>query len=238
MPFESKSLDDYIDVATRIADFRERYPEGTLGPLDHREPYKIVQVEGFDRKRDGSGFDLVTQTFIVVVAAAYRSPEDNNPGVGMAWEVFPGRTNFTRGSELMNAETSAWGRAIIAVGASDSKRGIASREEVRNREAEREAEKTTRVKTKRAEDDPWAGLSGPVPVETESHPGSVSPQQLRVIQAILTRLGIKDTEGRRAYVQTMIDREIDSSKELSFTEAGRVLKQLHEAEAAAAVKHG
>jgi hypothetical protein len=56
----------------------------------------------------------------------------------MAWEVFPGRTPYTRGSELQNAETSAWGRAIIAVGASDSKRGIASREEVRNRQAERE----------------------------------------------------------------------------------------------------
>jgi hypothetical protein len=33
----------------------------------------------------------------------------------------------------MNAETSAWGRAIIAVGASDAKR-VASANEVRNRQ--------------------------------------------------------------------------------------------------------
>ena len=33
----------------------------------------------------------------------------------------------------MNAETSAWGRALIAVGAADAKRHIASANEVRNR---------------------------------------------------------------------------------------------------------
>ena len=133
MAFEQRSLDDYIDVAQRIADFRERYPEGCLRPLNDGEPFKLLQAEGFEKNGD-----VVTQTFIVVVAAAYRSPDDELPGVGMAWEVFPGRTPYTRGSELQNAETSAWGRAIIAVGASDAKRGIASREEVRNRQAERE----------------------------------------------------------------------------------------------------
>ena len=133
MAFEQRSLDDYIDVAQRIADFRERYPEGCLRPLNDGEPFKLLQAEGFEKNGD-----VVTQTFIVVVAAAYRSPDDELPGVGMAWEVFPGRTPYTRGSELQNAETSAWGRAIIAVGASDAKRGIASREEVRNRQAERD----------------------------------------------------------------------------------------------------
>jgi len=52
----------------------------------------------------------------------------------LASEPVPGKTNFTRDSELMNAETSAWGRALIAVGAADAKRGIASANEVRNRQ--------------------------------------------------------------------------------------------------------
>jgi len=55
----------------------------------------------------------------------------------MAYEQWPGRTPYTRDSELQNAETSAWGRAIVAVLAADTKRGIASQEEVRNRSAER-----------------------------------------------------------------------------------------------------
>jgi hypothetical protein len=131
--FEQRSLDSYIDVAQRIADFRERYPEGTLQPADPAHPWELAIITG--TKKDGQE---TTQTFIVYKAAAYRNEADQRPGIGVAWEIWPGRTPYTLGSELMNAETSAWGRAIIAVGASDSRRGIASREEVRNRAAERE----------------------------------------------------------------------------------------------------
>ena len=67
------------------------------------------------------------------MALAYRAPDDPMPGIGTAWEPFPGRTPYTRDSELMNAETSAWGRAIVATLAADTNKGIASREEVRNR---------------------------------------------------------------------------------------------------------
>lgn len=111
---------DYIDVAERIREFRDRYPDGVLAPADKTSPYVIETVGD--------------KTFVVVVAAAYRTPDDPCPGVGMAWEPFPGPTNFTRDSELQNAETSAWGRAIVAVGAADAKR-VASANEVANRNA-------------------------------------------------------------------------------------------------------
>ena len=133
MAFDSSGLNDYIDVAQRIADFRERYPEGSLQPADPATPFEVRKIDG--TTKGGADF---TATFIVYTAAAYRTPHDQRPGIGVAWEVFPGRTPYTLGSELMNAETSAWGRAIVAVLASDSKRGVASREEVRNRAAERE----------------------------------------------------------------------------------------------------
>jgi hypothetical protein len=135
MAFDSKGLNDYIDVAQRIADFRERYPDGSLQPADPATPFEVREIKGV--AKDGKDF---TATFIVYTAAAYRSPHDERPGVGVAWEVFPGRTPYTLGSELMNAETSAWGRAIVAALASDSKRGVSSREEVRNRVAERDAD--------------------------------------------------------------------------------------------------
>ena len=128
-----RSLDDYNTVAERIAEFRDKHPEGSLRPLNPAEPWRIVQAEGYDKNGDH-----VMQSFVVVVAAAYRDPEDPAPGVGMAWEIFPGRTPYTRGSELMNAETSAQGRAIVAALAADVKKGVASREEVRNRQAERD----------------------------------------------------------------------------------------------------
>src|SRR5205823_6134471 len=51
-------------------------------------------------------------------------------GKGIAWEPFPGPTPFTKDSELMNAETSAWGRAIVAVGIVAKGEKVASRSEV------------------------------------------------------------------------------------------------------------
>ena len=148
MAFDSKGLDDYVDVAQRIADFRAHYPEGSLQPLNPQAPFEIREVKGTGK--NGQEF---TATFIVYVAVAYRDRDDPRPGVGMAWEVFPGRTPYTLGSELMNAETSAWGRAIIAALASDSKRGVSSREEVRNRQAERD-ETPPPVRSHHA-DTPW-----------------------------------------------------------------------------------
>jgi hypothetical protein len=133
MAFDQRGLNDYIDVAQRLADFRIMYPSGTLQPANLAKPWELAIVTG--TKKDGQE---TTQTFIVYTAAAYRTPDDPRPGIGVAWEVFPGRTPYTLGSELMNAETSAWGRAILAALASDSKRGVASREEVRNRQAERD----------------------------------------------------------------------------------------------------
>jgi hypothetical protein len=118
------NLDDYVDVPARIAEFRGKYPDGSLQPADLAKPYSVEVIDG--------------QTCIVVVAAAYRDREDTRPGVGMAQEAFPGKTPYTRGSELQNAETSAWGRAIVAALAADTKRSVASREEVRNRQAERD----------------------------------------------------------------------------------------------------
>jgi len=113
------STGDYVEVADRIVEFRNRYPDGALRPVDPANPYRIETVGD--------------KTFIVVVAAAYRTPDDPTPGIGMAWELFPGKTNFTRDSELQNAETSAWGRAIVAVLAADTKKGIATADEVRAR---------------------------------------------------------------------------------------------------------
>lgn len=120
----STFAEGYIDVAERIAAFRELYPTGSLQPADPARPYRIETIGD--------------QIHIVYGAAAYRTPDDVRPGIGYAYEPYPGRTPYTRGSELQNAETSAWGRAIVAALAADTKRGIASAQEVRNRQADRD----------------------------------------------------------------------------------------------------
>lgn len=229
MAFDGKSLDDYVDVAERITQFRERYPEGHLAPLDPAEPYKIETIG--------------EQVFIVVVAAAHRAPGDEYPGVGMAWEPFPGRTPYTRNSELMNAETSAWGRAIIAVGAADAKRGIASSQEVRNRQAERDpdadatrggdwkppANPAARHRADRhhatreglpAEDNEWT--TQPAAEET---PGTSTLEQQQAIARALTAKGLTGRDAKLMFCTQHAGRNITSSKQLSYTEAVTVMRK-------------
>lgn len=107
---------DYIDVATRIVEFREKYPEGRL------------------RQKDVQFVDFAGKSWVVYTAEAWRTPDDPAPAHGTAWEPVPGPTQFTRDSELQNAETAAWGRAMVAALAVDTRKGIASSEEVRNRQ--------------------------------------------------------------------------------------------------------
>ena len=92
-------LKDYVDVKERIRLFYAAHPDGRLVTGDvigSNEP------DGVPR--------------IMVKAYAYRSPDDTLPGVGHSWLALPGTTPYTRGSEVENAETSAWGRAIAALG--------------------------------------------------------------------------------------------------------------------------
>lgn len=105
----SYDLSDYVDVAERIRIAKEVYPELSL------------QSEWTYEVFDG-------QTYIIVKAFAYRTADDSRPGVGTAWEVFPGKTPYTKGSELMVGETSAWGRALAALGIEVRK--VASKQEV------------------------------------------------------------------------------------------------------------
>ena len=111
------NLDGYVDVPTRMAAFYARFPEGSF----QMDPPTFTEVLG--------------KAFVWAQARAYRYPDDPRPGIGTAWEQIPGNTPYTRGSELMNLETSLWGRACAAVMAVDGK--IATTEEIRSAEDRR-----------------------------------------------------------------------------------------------------
>lgn len=132
-------MDDYVDVAERIREFYERYPDGRL--TSGSSP----QV-----------FDVGGKPFIAYHARAWRTADDPVPGDGWAWEPVPGPTQFTRDSELMNAETAAWGRAIVSLGFQTKK--IASAQEVRARGADVRSEERTAV-----------GATAAAPAATNGH---------------------------------------------------------------------
>ncbi len=116
----SRSLDDYVDVATRVAQFYKQHPEGAIRSEVYFDDGKVVRVRG----------------------SVYRKVTDEHPsGVGHAEEV-RGSGPVNKTSALENCETSAWGRALAAAGL-EVRKGIASREEIEQAKAEENRQATT-----------------------------------------------------------------------------------------------
>jgi hypothetical protein len=176
-----KRLENYVDVPQRIKLFYEKYPEGSL----QMDPDLQFQTVG-------------DQIIVIGRAYAYRNPQDEKPGVGTAQEYLPGKTNFTRGSEIQNLETSCWGRAIGALGIGIDK-AIASKEEV---ELAIERNKPDKVMMKR------------------TNPG------LKQIVELLGTQGITEKDAILAAVRGLVDREISSSNDLTDDEVALIIKNL------------
>ncbi len=97
------------------------------------------------------------ETYIYGEAFAYPERDKMAYASGWAWERVPAR-GFAKGAEMMTLETSAWGRAIAALGIAVTK-GIASREEVQ--------------RNVNPENDPWQ-----TPPDSPKKPieGKISPE--------------------------------------------------------------
>ncbi len=201
---------DYIDVATRIAEFRAKYPNGSLQPVDSFEPVKIIT--------------LGDKTYLQYVAAAYRTPDDQRPGIGIAWEPFPGRTPFTRDSEAMVCETSAWGRAIVAVLAADTKKGIASADEVKAAKARQAAPAPAPAPVKAPEpeiDNGWQSSDEEQPVRADA-------KQVQRIQIL--RRDIPSLEDDGEYHERLLKAYgVVSTKDLTKAQASDLISKLEKA---------
>ena len=202
---------DYIDVATRIGLFREKHPEGSLQPADLQKPYEIIMVGD--------------KTFIVVVASAFRSPTDDRPGIGMAWEPFPAMNQQMRGSELMLCETSAWGRAIVAALAADTKRGVASQDEIvarNNQEIVNNAFPNSTVVSKAPSPTSYPARTASQNGGQSQGGGSTAKQQ-NFIKKLCNDNQIADP---LAFVSGLLDKNVDAFEELSGREASKVIEGL------------
>ncbi len=148
----SFDLSNYVDVPTRIRQLREKHPDAVLRPANPAEPFRIMTIGN--------------REFIVYTAACYRTPDDPMPAIAVAAEPVIGSSSFTRNSEVMNAETSAWGRCIMAALAVDEPH-IASRDEVVNRRNDEQAQVAEQIVRDVFPD------ATPVP---SSHPAARQPQ--------------------------------------------------------------
>ena len=179
-------LKDYVDVKTRVLLFYKRFPDGVLrfefkGVLEHNPE------------------------MIWGIAYAYKTPDDPLPAIGTAQELATGRTSFTRGSELMNLESSAWGRAIGALGIG-LENGIATAQEV-------EYAKARQPEQKRLEDHP-APRNGMPPI---------SKKQIDLITAMFNN----NLADRDEYIVAWkIDNGMTENTKLNSIQASDLIDQL------------
>lgn len=188
----------YVDVAERIRQLKAVYPNAVLRPANPLEPFKVMEIGG--------------REFIVYTAVCYKSPDDPMPAIAVAAEPAVGKTQFTRDSEVMNAETSAWGRAIMAALACDTTK-VASANEVRNRVADQEASPAPRS----APQTKPAGSSTPrAQVGSMAQGGKASEKQLFLIKKLAGEVADGNIEPilQDLFSYSSVD-ELDS-KEASF----------------------
>ena len=91
----SYDLGDYEDVASRLERFHQHYPDGRI---------VVARPELLHMPDD--------TWRILVAATVHRTTDDPCPVTDWSAEPYPGRTPYTRGSEVENASTSAMGRAL------------------------------------------------------------------------------------------------------------------------------
>lgn len=214
----SFDLSNYVDVPTRIRQLREKHPDAVLRPANPAEPFRIMEIGG--------------REFIVYTAACYRTPDDPMPAIAVAAEPVIGSSSFTRNSEVMNAETSAWGRCIMAALAVDEPQ-IASREEVRNRRSEQPSSIAEQVVRDVFPDAQTLPQSHPAakhaPTDDAKPDGSrrlaavASQKQQNLINKLARERKI---EHAAQHASDVIGRQVESLTALTSREASKVIESL------------
>jgi hypothetical protein len=189
------NLGDYVDVPTRLAEALKRWPNLRI---QETRPV-IVTVDN--------------QAYVEISCTVWRDDTDPLPTTAYCWEAIPGRTPYTKGSEMMNASTSCLGRALGFLGMGIGK-SIASRNEVQARQPSPIAEVTP------IRDD----LEQPFGDTTDTKQYA-SPKQRGMIRAKAFEKKIGTTE-LMPYINKLLGTQYTSIEALDKREASQVIESL------------
>jgi hypothetical protein len=189
------NLGDYVDVPTRLAEALKRWPDLRI---QETKPV-IVTVD--------------SQQYVEISCTVWNDANDLMPTIAYCWEPIPGRTPYTKGSEMMNASTSCLGRALGMKGMGIGK-SIASRNEVQARQPSPIAE-VTPIR---------ADLEQPFG-DTTNNKQYASPKQRGMIRALAFEKKIGTTE-LMPYINKVLDNKYSSIEALTKQEASTVIESL------------
>lgn len=188
------NLGDYVDVPTRLAEALKRWPDLRI---QETKPL-IVTVDN--------------QQYVEISCTVWRDCTDLMPTVAYCWEPIPGRTPYTKGSEMMNASTSCLGRALGFLGMGIGK-SIASRNEIQARQPSPLAEVV-----------PIKDFEQPFGDTTETKQYA-SPKQRGMIRALAFDKNLTNTE-LLLHINKVTDSAFSSIEALSKREASQVIESL------------
>jgi hypothetical protein len=166
----SFDLSEYVDVKHRLNLALHKHPD-----------LRVVE----------DAPELITigeRVYIQCAVTVFRSADDLLPGRAYCWEVWPGRTPFTKDSEQQNGATSALGRCLGYMGFGIDT-GIASANEVRTAQANNHPATNERpVAGSRATAAP---ASPHIPrVDPDKPRGLATDAQLRLLNTMLSERGL------------------------------------------------
>jgi len=193
MAFNKDNLNDYVEVKDRIQEFYEKYPEGSIQS-------EIVEL---------------TALRVTIKAMAFREPKDYRPGIGHSYMNIPGTTPYTKGSEIENAETSAWGRAIAALGIA-VKKSVASADEVAAKKEEPAREAVVGAPS---------ATEGP---PAKRQPAPATDKQKKLIRARARERGVETDEQLKAFMIFVTGKY--SSTQLTMDDVDVILSRLDDEE--------
>jgi hypothetical protein len=152
------------------------------------------------------------QQYIEICCYVWRDAADLKPTIAYCWEPTPGRTPYTKGSEMMNASTSCLGRALGFLGMGIGK-SIASRNEVQARQPGPLAEVV-----------PLKDFEQPFGDTTDTKQYA-SPKQRGMIRALAFEKKIGTSE-LMPYINKVLNNQYSSIEALSKQEASQVIESL------------
>jgi len=195
----SFSLDNYVDVPTRLTMAFAKYPDLRIQET-LREVVKMPDESCYIRCQ----------------VTVWRDANDPIPSVATACEIYPGRTPYTKTSENEVGFTSALGRALGYMGFGITK-AIASRDEVKAAQSRAPTGQLATVT-------PITDAEVPFPDDPPRE--YASPKQLGMIRALCNGLGAKNSDEIKAMVGKALDRPIGSMSDITKRDASVIIDYL------------
>jgi len=199
MAFDKSSLDNYVDVATRLRLALEKYPD-----LRVQETKREV-IEMPDKS-----------CFIRCEVAVWRDASDLKPSVASACELYPGRTPYTKNSENEVGFTSALGRALGYMGFGIGN-ALATRDEVQAAQSRQSNSHLAQVVPLHEVEQPFGDTT-----DTKQY---ATPKQRGMIRALAFEKKIGTTQ-LIPYINKVLDNKFSSIEALTKNEASQVIEAL------------